>query len=748
MSGLLNDFVIEAKDLIEQAGQSLLVLEDNPGDMTALNTLFRHVHTIKGGAGLFEPPGLVPTLHAAEDLLDRLRENEFSLTSDMTDVLLRALDQAVVWLEMLERDGALDPSESRIGEALARDLAAFVPNTGEENEGNDSGFSDVEGFDWLDDVEAGLKSGDDTTWALEFVPEENCFFAGGNPLATILALPGRRWMCVVPVAAWDEPENLDPFVCNVMFRVVSVASREALEQHLIYVKDQVKFSKISAEGGGQNTPDQELAIDILQGQIVGLAAEVQADVWPGRMIALATMLSRFQQRFKLPELTLDIIERIRSLPLEEVQFAIDTLTQTSDALRALANSKSGEVGSPSEAKGEASSGVRRDSTIKVDQEVMDQMVKLVGEMIVAKNALPFLVKRAEETFGNRRLALEIKSEYEAINRIVEDMQSAVMQMRMVPVSQVFQRYQRLVRDLSRRLEKKISLEMEGEDTKADKNIVEELADPLVHLIRNACDHGLEQPSERRASGKVEAGKIVLSARQVEDQVVIAVKDDGRGINVTRVREKAVENKLLPDGEVEKMDDRSAIQLILQPGFSTAEKVSDLSGRGVGMDVVNTMVKRSGGTMWIDSNPGEGSEISISLPMSVAVSQVMMFEVGETLYGIAIENIVETVRFPGSNIHQFKEHEQIMLRGRLVPLLRARKLFGLPKREEGLDDELSVLVVRNGEAEIGLVVDRVKSEADVKLESLDECLNPSGYFSGAALLGDGSIMLLVSARELF
>lgn len=745
MSELLKEFIAESRDLIEQAGQTLLDLEDNPKDSVALNSLFRHVHTIKGGAGLFDPPGLVPTLHAAEDLLDRLREDELSLTPEMTDVLLRALDQVVVWLEMLERDGVLDAGQSEIGLALAKNLAAFVPES-EAESASEVPTEEDEQLDWLSEIPTDLTASKSTCLAIEFTPDETCFFTGANPIVTAMAVPGRRWMKIDPRDDWPDPDEMDPFTCNVTFKIVSVAPRDAIDQHLAYVQDQCRVQTLAAARSEPEElpPDRALAIEILEAQRDALTEVADAAVWPGRMTALAALLGIFEESFGLQGLRASSEAGFEAATPNTIDPAIAALNSAVAALHGARKTADAPI-----AKEEAPTSMRRDSTtIKVEQDVMDQMVKLVGEMIVAKNALPFLVKRAEEVHGNRRLALEIKSDYEAINRIVEDMQTSVMQMRMVPVSQVFQRYQRLVRDLSRRLDKKIALEMVGEDTKADKNIVEELADPLVHLIRNACDHGLEAPKERVAAGKSESGHLTLSARQVEDQVVIAVKDDGRGINIGRVREKAVENGLLPMEEVERLDDKSAMQLILQPGFSTAEQVSDLSGRGVGMDVVNTMVKRSGGTMWIDSDPGAGSEISISLPMSVAVSQVMMFEVGPTLYGITIENIVETVRIPTKDIHRFKTVEQIMLRGRLVPLLRAREIFQLPNTDDAPDDELSVLVVRNGDDEIGLVVDRVRSEADVKLEALDDCLNSSGYFSGAALLGDGSIMLLVSARELF
>lgn len=747
MSGLVTEFVAEARDLVENAGKTLLDLEDNPGDQAALNTLFRYVHTIKGGAGLFEPPGMIPTLHAGEDLLDRLREGEMSLTSDMTDVLLRALDQVVVWLDMLETDGELDAGQANVGEALAKELRAFVgPNDDEGDGATEADNAAQTPLDWFGEVPASCHDGAEAAFGIEYTPEEGCFFSGANPLATVLAAPGRRWLSVVPREPWPNKAEFDPFCCNLVFRVVSVAPRDVIDTHFVYVAENCKIVELqSATPSPAASPREELAIELLTRQQQSLALEADVTLWPGRAHAAGEVLSRVSTNLGLTDIAVKVGPAVEEAINAGTPSALDTLFVAVRDRLTHAKPENDSGTSPDES---AKSMKRASTAVKVDQDVLDTMMKLVGEMIVAKNALPFLVKRAEDVYGNRRLALEIKTEYESINRIVEDMQASVMQMRMVPVSQVFQRYQRLVRDLSRRLGKKISLNLEGDDTKADKNIVEELADPLVHLIRNACDHGLEPPQERLASGKEDTGCLTLAARQSEDSVIIAVKDDGRGINVDRVRKKAVENGLLKEQDVQTMDDKSALQLILAPGFSTAEQISDLSGRGVGMDVVNTMVKRSGGTMWIDSKPNEGSEISIALPMSMAVSQVMMFEVGPTLYGISIENIVETVRIQQEDIHRFKSVEQITLRERLIPLRRAREIFGLSPKDISGEDELSILVVRKGDKEIGLVVDRVLSEADVKLESIDPCLNTAGLFSGAALLGDGSIMLVINSGELF
>ena len=753
MNELLKQFLDESRELLENAGSALLVLEDHPSDMDALNNLFRFVHTIKGGAGLFDPPGLVPTLHAAEDLLDHLRENQSQLTSDMTDVLLRAMDQVALWFDDLDDAGEIAADQASVGEALAKDLRAFIPDETVPDDTPEEGDALVEPLSWLDQIPSTSRTPEH--FAIEFTPEEECFFTGGNPLATVLGTPDKTWLSVVPREPWGDGADFDPYRCNLVFRIVSSAQREDIDTHFVYVSDFCRIQPATVPDTEQNdgaaAPDNALLLDLLQFQSDALVLDGADALWEGRVkSAAATVRGVAQARgladilSRLDAATADTIGNVGAGPL------LALIRDAADALKGAKpevapakplQSRDNPEEPPVAAK-------RQNAAVKVEQEVLDTMMKLVGEMIVAKNALPFLVKRAEDVHGNRRLSLEIKSEYEAINRIVEDMQASIMQMRMVPVSHVFQRYQRLVRDISRRLEKKVTLHMEGEDTKADKNIVEELADPLVHLIRNACDHGLETPQERLDNGKSETGHITLSARQLEDQVVVAVRDDGRGINVDKVRKKAVENGLATADAVEKLDDKAAMQLILQPGFSTADQISDLSGRGVGMDVVNSMVKRAGGRLWIDSNAGAGSEISIALPVSMAVSQVMMFEVGPTLYGISIENIVETVRVPAKQVHEFKSTEQILLRGRLIPLRRARTTFGLPVKTYEPDDELSILVVRNGEQELGLVVDRVRSEADVKLETIEDCLNPAGYFSGAALLGDGSIMLLINARELF
>ena len=398
---------------------------------------------------------------------------------------------------------------------------------------------------------------------------------------------------------------------------------------------------------------------------------------------------------------------------------------------------------PAATAGEASA---RSKTLRVDQQRIDALMDLVGELVVAKNAIPFLARRAENDFGIRHLAKEIKAQYAVINRIVEELQGAVMQIRMVPVSSVFQRFPRLVRDLSRKLDKQIRLVLEGEETEADKNVVEDLADPLIHLVRNSLDHGLESAQEREAAGKPAEGTLVLRAIPHDDQVVIEVVDDGRGIDPEAIKRKAYEKGIIDEHRLDTITDQEALQLIFAPGFSTADTVSDLSGRGVGMDVVRSVVVQAGGTVNVESKKGQGTTIRLTLPLSMAITRIMMIEVAGQCYGIAMENIMETVRIPAADIQRIKHSEAVVLRGQLIPLFRLRRLLGLGTSSEPAE-EIAILVMKVAGQEIGLVVDAFHEGLDIIQKSLEGVMAHYPWFTGAALLGDGRVLLVLNIREL-
>jgi len=317
---------------------------------------------------------------------------------------------------------------------------------------------------------------------------------------------------------------------------------------------------------------------------------------------------------------------------------------------------------------------------------------------------------------------------------------------MLPVSNVFERFTRLVRDLARKLEKQIDLKIEGEDTAADKTIIEALGDPLIHLVRNAIDHGIELPADRVDSNKPETATILLRAYQEGDQVVIEVSDDGKGIDPEAIRQKAIEKGLITEEQAGALSDQDAINIVFLPGFSTVKTISDLSGRGVGMDVVRNAVEKVHGEVTISSRKGEGTTVRLSLPLSMAVSRVMMVEAADGLFGIPMDAIVETVRIPRGDIRTIKQAEVFVLRNAIIPLIRLHDLLAIDG-DHNANDEEAIVVVRVGNRSVGLVIDRFREGIDVILKPLDGVLSGMRGFSGSALLGDGRILLVLNLKDL-
>ncbi|ESQ92628.1 chemotaxis protein CheA [Asticcacaulis benevestitus] len=384
--------------------------------------------------------------------------------------------------------------------------------------------------------------------------------------------------------------------------------------------------------------------------------------------------------------------------------------------------------------------------LKVDQGKIDALMNLIGELVVSKNSLPFLARRAEEVHGSREMSREIKEQYAIIDRLAQEMQAAIMQVRMLPIADVFDRFPRLVRDLSRKLAKDISLVIEGGDTAADKNIIEALNDPLLHIVRNSLDHGVEPPAERVAAGKPQCATIGLKAYQEADYVVIEVNDDGRGMDPAKIRASAVKKGVITPDEAGRLSDQEAINLIFRPGFSTAEKISDLSGRGVGMDVVRTAIEKLGGRVSVTSRIGEGSNTKLMLPLSMAVTRVMIIEAASDLFGVPMDLIVETVRVETKRIHKIKQAEAFVLRDQLIPLVRMADLLSLPARPL-VDDAEAVLVCRIDGRLVGLVIDDFRVGMDVIVKPLEGIVAGIPGFSGTTLLGDGRVLLVLDLKEL-
>lgn len=377
-------------------------------------------------------------------------------------------------------------------------------------------------------------------------------------------------------------------------------------------------------------------------------------------------------------------------------------------------------------------------TVRVDIERLDSLMNLVGELVINKTRL--------EQIGLSHRIPELLEAVEQMGRLTTDLQSVVMKVRMVPIRQVFNRFPRMVRDLSRELNKDVRFIIEGQDTELDRTVIDEIGDPLVHLIRNALDHGIESPEERVKAGKERTAMLRLAARQEGNNVVIEVEDDGRGIDIGKIREKAVEKGLITDKEAGDADEDELLKLIFQPGFSTAEAVTDLSGRGVGMDVVKSKIESLNGTISIETKKNIGTKVSISLPLTLAIIQALLVSVGDEQYAIPLSSIDETTFVQPEDIKTVKNQEVMLLRGAVLPLLRLEKLLDIPASERN-NEELFVVVVRKGERRFGLVVDQLVGQQEIVIKSLGQLLSGIRGIAGATILGNGQVSLILDVNGL-
>jgi two-component system, chemotaxis family, sensor kinase CheA len=383
------------------------------------------------------------------------------------------------------------------------------------------------------------------------------------------------------------------------------------------------------------------------------------------------------------------------------------------------------------------------STIRIDQEKLDRLMRVVGELLVARGAFPVLVQKLTASAGAGGVAKELKEAGAAISHIAEELQASVMSIRMLPVKTVFQRFPRLVRDLAHSLGKEVQFAVEGEGIELDKTIVEQIGDPLVHLVRNAVDHGLEAPGERKIQGKNPAGRVTLRAINQAGGVVIEVADDGRGLDAETLKRKAVEKGLLTRDAAASMSEVAAFQLVFLPGLTTAQKVTDVSGRGVGMDVVRNNIRNLQGTIDIQSKRGSGTTFSLKLPVSLMISKGILLEAGSEQYVLPLGSIQDMVKIPAEEMHQYRGSGVAQIRGEVYSIFSLAELFGLGRKES---TELCVAIVEAGRIRYGLMVDRFVSEVEVIVKPLAGGLEECKEFQGAAIMGDGRVVLVLNPLE--
>lgn len=386
-----------------------------------------------------------------------------------------------------------------------------------------------------------------------------------------------------------------------------------------------------------------------------------------------------------------------------------------------------------------------DATIRVETKRLDSVMNLVGELVLGRNRLIKIGTQLEQNHESDPQVRVLSETLAQLNLVTTDLQLAVMKTRMLPIKKVFAKLPRMVRDLSQKLNKQVRLEMRGEETELDKSVADEIGDPLVHLVRNAIDHGIETPAERQAKGKSGEGQLTIAASQEGNSIVIRINDDGRGIPVDKIKAKALAKGLISEAELATMEHREVLNLIFLPGFSTAEQVTDVSGRGVGMDVVRTNIRKINGSVDLESEPGKGSQIIIKLPLTIAIIQALMVEVEQSIFAIPLSTVIEAVRISRNDIKTINGREVLHLRDRVLPLIRLAQEFDIPTNSER--ERFYVVVAALGDRRVGVVVDELRSQEEVVIKSIWDYLETVKGVSGATITGEGKVVLILDTSEL-
>jgi two-component system chemotaxis sensor kinase CheA len=801
MTPILQQFIAESRDFLQSISENLLKLEKAPRNADLMSDLFRSVHTLKGNSGLFDFPEMSRVLHAAEDLMSVVRDGRLSFGQELADRLLDAMDFVGRSLDDIQTGAGGGAADAQTSVSLAASLRELIvdPHGAQEEPAEPVGERRAAAAVTLplDAVPEPLRAswgeaaraGAPLHWIV-YTPASDCFFKGEDPFHQARQTPGIVWQHASAVESWPPLAELDPYRCVLRFDLVTSASRTAIDEHFRYVPEQVAILTLTEQalkpesgagaavhGAARNGAAATgllsqaasardsaagFADAILAAQSAALALPDTVAWLPGRLRSIAGTLAACQRsrgrEDVLPSLEAALALALASNQAKPLKEWLSALVTSPMSAESDSNSGSLDRAEPGVTASlnlsDVPFGRRADdalpagAVLKVDQEKIDRLMSLIGEMVVAKNGLPFLAARAETIYGVRELSREIKTQYAVINRIAEEMQDAIMQVRMMPVSGVFQRFPRLVRDISRKLGKEVLLTLEGEETEADKNIIEALAEPLIHIVRNSLDHGIETPEVRRAAGKAVEGRLIIRASQDSGRVLIDISDDGKGIDPAIIKRKAYEKGIIDETALERISDQEAINLVFAAGFSTAETVSDLSGRGVGMDVVRNAVERVNGSVALTSDVGKGTRLRLSLPLSMAVTNVMVIESNKQIFGVPMDMVLETVRVPRAAIRSIKNRQTIVLRNRVLPLRSLNEMLAadLPQVSNELDEMATLVVQIHGES-LGIVVDDFREVVDIILKPMGGILSAVPGYSGSALLGDGSVLMVLNPKEL-
>ena len=697
-------FISEAAEQIEAIETLLLELEEQPDNRELLDSLFRCAHTVKGSAGIFGLNRVVEFTHHVETLLDKMRDGDIALTPDISTLLLQCNDQ-IKFLVDTAADESADTAEQKDSRAdLVIRLRALTDGKAPVPAKAAAAAS------------APAADGGVRVWTISARFGVETFRNGMDPLsiARYLGTLGhvKKTRCVTDGV--PPLSNLNPESCYLSFvmELETAASREDIEGAFSFVMDDCELDVVAPE-----TPGQKLARAIEEMPTTPRLGDMLVSVGAVTQDKLKEVLSTQEQTRGMPVVEKakigDLLESQAGVPPEAVAAALGKQQK----LR------------------EATTPATEERYIRVQADRLDAVINLLGELVIAGAGATLLARES------RQVAL-IEANLH-MNSLIEEIRNGTLGLRMVPVGETFSRFRRVVRDTAASLGKEVNFEIVGGDAELDKSMVEKIADPLMHLVRNSLDHGLEPQNERLNAGKPAAGKLVLSARHETGAILIRIEDDGRGINRERVLQRAWNRGLVEQGVVPSDDDIN--MLIFEPGFSTAEQVTNLSGRGVGMDVVRRNIEALRGTIRLNSNPGRGLQVDIRLPLTLAIIDGFLVGVGKSKFVLPLESVVEVIESGGQNV-KVDSHGRhcVELREAVLPVVRLRTLYTV---ESSLPDRVSIVVVNSPRGKFGIEVEVLLGQNQTVIKPLGRLFRTLRGISGSSILGSGEVALILDVASL-
>ena len=625
MKEIMEDFLIEAFELIEQIDHDLVELEANPEDLELLNRIFRVAHTVKGSSSFLNFDVLTELTHHMEDVLNKARKGELKITPDIMDVVLESVDMMKGLLESIRDNGS--------------DVAAGI------------------------DIK--------------------------NICASLTQISEGE----APSAAPETPATPAP--------------------------EPVKEPEPAA-------PAEEAAPEVSDAELSKLSdSEVEAEIERLLKVRKAEDQARRASKGIAPKSPEEIAPAASAAPAPAPKPAPSRERDADKKVPAASNS----------------SAVAQEQTIRVEVKRLDHLMNLIGELVLGKNRLLKIYDDVEERYEGEKFLEELNQVVSSLSLVTTDIQLAVMKTRMLPIAKVFNKFPRMIRDLSRELGKQIDLEISGEETELDKSIVEEIGDPLVHIIRNSCDHGIEDPETRKAMGKPEKGLVQLKAYNEGNHIVVEIVDDGKGLDADMLKAKSIEKGIITEREADAMSEKEAFGLIFKPGFSTAAKVTNVSGRGVGMDVVKTNIEKLNGIIDIESEVGKGTVMKLKIPLTLAIIQSLLVGTQEEFYAIPLASVLETVRVPIDDIYTIDGKNVLRLRDEVLSLVRLSDVFGVNKVFDG-GDQTYVVIIGVAEAKLGIIVDTLVGQEEIVIKSMGDYLQNIPGIAGATIRGDGRVTLII------